>query len=181
MIPKLDRRHDSERPPAGIRKAIEVIKDVIPIEQVAAEYGEFKLAGPNRLLGRCIAPDHTDRTPSLTIYTDRQRFKCYGCGISGDVLDLEEIAGQHLETWTAVVELSLRYGVELPDRPERWHRHQNTKAEMREELRKGLAKVYQRRLYRMLHDAGAHPEDDAALWEATYPAAYLAATERVFG
>jgi hypothetical protein len=48
-------------------------------------------------------------------------------------------------------------------------------------MRDGLAKVYQRRLYRMLHDVGAHAEDDAALWEAMYPAAYLAATERVFG
>jgi DNA primase len=118
MIPKVDRRHDSERrPPYGLRKAIEVIKDVIPIEQVAAEYGEFKLLGNGRLLGRCVAQDHDDRTPSLTIYTNSQRFKCYGCGLSGDVIDLEEIAGQHLETWTAVVALSKRYGVELPDVP----------------------------------------------------------------
>jgi DNA primase len=181
MIPKVDRRHDSERPSYGIRKAIEAIKDVIPIEQVAAEYGEFKLLGNGRLLGRCVAPDHEDRTPSMTVFTNTQRFKCFGCGLSGDVIDLEEIAGKHVETWTAVVDLSRRYGVELPQRPERWHRHQNTKADMCEELRKGLAKVYQRRLYRMFHDAGAHPEDDAALWDAMYRSAYLAATERVFG
>jgi DNA primase len=165
----------------GFRKAIEAIKYAVPIEQVAVEYGEFKLLGNGRLLGRCVAPDHEDRTPSMTVYTDSQKFRCYGCNLGGDVIDLEELVGQHLETWTAIEALATRYGVELPQRPERWHRHQDTKAEMREEMRRGLAKVYQRRLYRMFHDAGAHPEDDAALWEAIYPAAYLAATRRVIG
>jgi DNA primase len=161
--------------------AIEAIKDEIPIEQVAAEYGAFKLAGPNRLLGRCIAPDHEDRTPSMTIFTDTQRFKCFGCGLAGDLVDLEEICGRHLETRAALVALSERYGVDLPQRPERWRKRQDTKTEMRRKMRDGLAKVYQRRLYRLLHDVGAHAEDDAALWEAMYPAAYLAATERLFG
>jgi DNA primase len=181
MISDVDHHHDSERPPYGLRKAIEAIKDIVPIEQVAAEYGEFELLGNGRLLGRCVAPDHEDRTPSMTIFINDKRFKCFGCGISGDMLDLEEIAGRHLDAWTAVVALSERYGVEIPQRSDRWHRHQNTKAKMRAEMRDGLAKVYQRRLYRMLRDGGAHPEDDAALWVAIYPAAYLAATERVFG
>lgn len=168
-------------PRYGVRKDIETIKDAIRIERVAAEYTEVKLLGNGRLLGRCVAIDHEDRTPSMTVYTDSQRFRCYGCGASGDILDLEELAGRHLNTREAVVALSERYGVELPQRSERWHKHQNTKTEMRRKMRDGLAKVYQRRLYRMLHDVGAHAEDDAALWEEMYPAAYLAATERVFG
>ena len=181
MIPDVDHHHDSQRPPYGLRKAIPAIKDVVRIEWVAAEYAEFKLLGNGRILGRCVASDHEDRTPSMTVFTDSQRFKCFGCGLSGDIIDLEEIAGRHLDAWTAVVALSERYGVEIPSRSDRWHRHQNTKAKMRAEMRDGLAKVYQRRLYRMLHDVGAHAEDDAALWEAMYPAAYLAATDRVFG
>src|SRR4051794_5348433 len=112
----------AERPRYGIRKAIAAIKDVVLIEEVAGEYGEFKQLGGGRLLGRCVSVNHEDRTPSLTVFTDTQRFKCFGCGLSGDVIDLEEIAGRHLE------------------------------------------KVYQRRFYRMFRDAGAHPEDDAALW-----------------
>jgi DNA primase len=171
----------AERPRYGIRKAIAAIKNVVLIEEVAGEYGEFKQLSGNRLLGRCVAINHEDRTPSMTVFTDTQRFKCFGCGLSGDVIDLEEIAGRHGDTWTALVELSLRFGVELPQRPERWHSWQNTKAEIREEMRRGLAKVYQRRFYRMLRDAGAHPEDDAALWEAMYSPAYLSATRRVFG
>ena len=174
-------RFIEESPRYGLRKDIETIKGAVQIEQIASEYGEFKLLGNGRLLGRCLAPDHEDRTPSMTVFTDTQRFKCFGCGIGGDVIDLEELGGRHVEARTAVEALSERYGVELPQHSERWHKRQNTKTEMQRKMRDGLAKVYQRRLYRMLHDAGAHAEDDAALWEAMYPAAYLAATERVFG
>src|ERR687893_2565011 len=116
MIPDVAQRHDSECPAYGLRKAIEAIKNAVPIEQVAAEYGEFKLLGNGRLMGRCVAPDHEDRTPSLTVYINDKRFKCFGCGLGGDVIDLEEVAGRHLEPWTAIVALSTRYDVELPQR-----------------------------------------------------------------
>lgn len=39
--------------------------------------GEFK--------GCC--PFHADRSPSFTIYKGGERFQCFGCGASGDVLD----------------------------------------------------------------------------------------------
>ncbi len=34
-----------------------------------------------------ICPLHKDTNPSLKVYPDRQFFKCYGCGKSGDVID----------------------------------------------------------------------------------------------
>ncbi len=34
-----------------------------------------------------ICPLHKDTDPSLKVYPDRQFFKCYGCGKSGDVID----------------------------------------------------------------------------------------------
>ena len=41
---------------------------------------------------RCIAPDHPDRDPSMTIHADGG-FKCHACGASGgDVFDLYAIA-----------------------------------------------------------------------------------------
>jgi DNA primase len=43
-------------------------------------------------LGCC--PFHDDPTPSFTIYDGGQRFHCFGCEASGDVLDLvQRIAG----------------------------------------------------------------------------------------
>jgi len=32
-------------------------------------------------------PFHEDRTPSLKVDVERQRFKCFGCGEGGDVID----------------------------------------------------------------------------------------------
>ncbi len=130
------------------RKALEAVK-TIPIERVAAEYGEFEPRGTGRLLGRCILPEHTDRTPSMTVYTETGRWKCYGCGMYGDVVDLEEIAGRHLEAWTAVIALAERYGVELPVRSRRWHEWSTEKGRRHDAIRDVRARLYQRRLFRM--------------------------------
>jgi CHC2-type zinc finger protein len=110
-------------------RGIEAIKERVPIEQVAQEYFEARLAGPNRLLARCPSPEHEDRTPSFTIFTDTQRFKCFGigCGIAGDVVDLEKICGGHSQLWEAMVALAIRYGVALPNRSEKWCRWQSEK------------------------------------------------------
>jgi CHC2 zinc finger len=104
-------------------RSMEAVKAGVTIEQLAAEYTALKLAGPNRLLGRCPHPDHTDRTPSFTVFTDTQRFKCFGigCGISGDVVDLEQVCGSYDDLWAAMVALSVRYSVELPRHSEKWH------------------------------------------------------------
>jgi DNA primase len=169
-LPEEARRHDEElrhvgeifddpRPGYMFKKAIETVKDAVPIEQVAAEYGKFKLLGAGRLLGRCIAPDHEDRTPSLTIYTERRKFRCYGCGLHGDVLDLERIAGRHVEMWTAVIALAERYGVELPRRPQRWHDWSGEKGRRIDALRAARTKIYQRRFFRMFRDDLAEIED----------------------
>jgi DNA primase len=165
MIPKAEQANTPEHQPYMLGKAIEAVKEAVPIERLAAEYGVFKLAGTGRLLGRCIAPDHTDRTPSMTVYTDRQRFRCYGCGLSGDAIDLEEVAGRHTEAWTAVLSLSERYGVELPRRPEQWHKWQGEKHRRRRMVRDALTAAYQRRFFRVygsyLADIGDPAEREA--------------------
>ncbi len=137
---------------------IEAVKQGVRIEQVATEYGEFKFQGGGRLLGRCVSEAHEDRTPSLTIFTETQRFKCFGCQLFGDVIDLEELAGRHADTWTATVALSVRYGVELPRRPGRWHSWQDEKAKRRQMIRDALADSYQRRWFRIY---GEHLADIA--------------------
>ena len=147
MIPKGEQASTEERLPR--RSAIEVVKGAVRLEQVAAEYGEFKFQGSGRLLGRCVSEAHEDRTPSLTIFTETQTFKCFGCQLRGDVIDLEELAGRHADTWTATVALSVRYGIELPGRPEKWHGWQDEKAKRRQMIRDALADSYQRRWFRI--------------------------------
>jgi DNA primase len=173
------------RPGYMFRNAIEAVKDAVPIEQVAAEYGEFKLLGAGRLLGRCVAPDHEDRTPSLTVYTESGRWKCYGCGLFGDVVDLERIAGRHLEVWTAVIALSERYAVDLPRRSQRWHKWSGEKGRRHDALRAVRTKIYQRRFFRMFRDDLAGIEDPEereeearAVYANLYPVARQCAIER---
>lgn len=59
-------------------------KATINISDVIAAQGvELKTQG-NRKIGLC--PFHNERTPSFFVFSD-SRFKCFGCGESGDVID----------------------------------------------------------------------------------------------
>jgi hypothetical protein len=89
------RTGESRRPgPASFRRQIEAVKNGVRIEEVGAGYTELRLLTSGRLLGRCVSPAHEDRTPSMTVFTESQRFKCFGlgCGVAGDVLDLVQLA-----------------------------------------------------------------------------------------
>ncbi len=162
-------------PDAGylFKKALEAVKAAVRIEDVAAEYGEFKPRSAGRLEGRCIAPDHEDRGPSMSVYTESGRFHCFGCGLDGDVVDLERVAGRHLEAWTAMRALAERYGVELPVRSKRWHGWQTEKGRRHDELRRWRERRYHRRIYRLfaaetiaaIEDAAEREREAAATWE----------------
>ncbi len=178
------------RPRYGLRKAIQAVKDGVRIEQVASEYGEFKLLGNGRLLGHCLAADHTDRTPSFTVFTDSQRFKCFGIGCqrSGDVIDLEKLGGCHSETWTAVIALASRYGINLPERPARWHARQDEKARRRREIRDIKARLYQRRFFKLffadniaaIEDSEDRRRETEQVWAALQPVCWNIATREIW-
>jgi DNA primase len=186
-IPEVAPERKRER--YSVRKGLEVLKTAIPIEQVAAEYGEFKLLGNGRLLGRCVSQLHEDKTPSMTVYTDTGRFKCFGCGIWGDVIDLEVYGGYHADLWTAMIALSMRYNVELPARPERWHKHNAEKYEDRERIARVLTESYQRRLHRIyapvildgIEDHHERLEESTRLWEGFRRVARGMALRRMAG
>jgi hypothetical protein len=133
-------------------RAIDAVKSGVRIEDVAAEYIKLKVAGPNRLLGRCPHPDHADHTPSFTVFKDSQRFRCYGigCNIFGDVIDLEKLCAHHDELWTAMVALSVRYSVELPRRSEKWHRWHREKLAIEGLTEDIRSQVRSRRIFKYL-------------------------------
>jgi hypothetical protein len=91
----------------GFRKCCGAICEAVPIEEVARRYTDLKtLGGRAWFTGRCPLPDHEDKTPSFYIYPPG-RFYCYGCGSSGDVVDLEFHCGDYGELWEAMIALSL--------------------------------------------------------------------------
>ena len=63
---------------------LEAIRAKHSLAAIAAASVELK-AAHGELKGCC--PFHADRSPSFTIYDRGRRFKCFGCGASGDVID----------------------------------------------------------------------------------------------
>ncbi len=158
--------------PASFRRQIEAIKIGVRIEDVCADYGEFRLIGAGRLLGRCVSPDHEDKTPSMTIYTDEQRFRCFGigCGAHGDVIDLVRLA-EGCELWEAMMVLAGRYAIELPQRPPSWFARQERQAPARAAIEEALLRRQTRRIFAILwREIGPGVGDDelTAEIEATW-------------
>jgi hypothetical protein len=135
---------------AGMRRQIEAVKDAVCISHVASEYGSFRPAGPARLLGRCLSPSHEDRTPSFTVDTDKQRFRCYGCGVHGDVIDLVRLVEPGLLAHEAMVSLSLRYDIPLPERPKARFARQERQRSIRECIDRERIRHIRMLVYRLI-------------------------------
>ena len=161
------------------RKQIEAVKNAVRIEEIAAAYGDFRLSGSGRLVGRCVDPNHHDRTTSMTIYPDEQRFYCFGCEEHGDVLDLVVLA-EGGEVWTAMHSLAQRYGVELPERPPSWYARQRRQEPVRDAIEEAKIAHMQRRVFRRfkplletMEDADERHKEIEHLWEAAGEIAVL--------
>ena len=75
---------------------LQAIRQANPLPVIAARLVPLRQSG-REWTARC--PFHQDRSPSFTIYDGGRRFKCFGCGAGGDVLDFVQRA----------------YGLNLPD------------------------------------------------------------------
>jgi CHC2 zinc finger len=135
---------------AAFRRQLEAVENGVRIEEVVGEYGSFKPTGTSRLIGRCLNPSHEDRTPSMTVYTDRQKFRCYSCGVHGDSIDLEMLVNPGMEIQEALVSLRLRYGIELPTRPALWFRRQERQAPIREVIDRERIRHIRMLVYRLI-------------------------------
>lgn len=87
------------------------IKAAANIVTVISEYLPLKKSG-NGLVGKC--PFHQEKSGSFRVNPDTQRFKCFGCGASGDVIQFVQDI-EHLTMTEAARRLAERFGVEIPD------------------------------------------------------------------
>lgn len=88
---------------------VDEVKKRIDIVELISQYLEVKRSGIN-YSSRC--PFHQEKTPSFMISPERQVFRCFGCGESGDVISfLQKMEG--LSFPEALKILADRAGVQL--------------------------------------------------------------------
>src|SRR5690242_12872804 len=80
------------------KSEIAAVKQTCAIEDVVRRCGVVlsELAMGTRLQANCPFPNHEDSTPSFVIYRGSRTFRCFGCGIGGDVFDFL----QHYHGWS---------------------------------------------------------------------------------
>lgn len=87
----------------------------IDIASFIGQYVSLKQRG-NDLIGLC--PFHGEKTPSFHVHPDRGFFKCFGCGVGGDVITFVQKL-ENVPFSDAVRMLASKAGVELePENPQ---------------------------------------------------------------
>ncbi len=99
----------------------ERVRDANDIVEVVSQVVPLKQAGKNF---RGLCPFHREKTPSFYVTPDRQTFKCFGCGVGGDVFEFV-MRHDNLTFPEALRELARRGHVTLSDRPGQDHPEQD--------------------------------------------------------
>ena len=89
---------------------LEEVKSKNDIVDVASKYITLNRRGGN--FWACC-PFHNEKTPSFSIKQDAQFFKCFGCGVSGNVFNLV-MKMENVNFYTAVEILAKNAGLEMP-------------------------------------------------------------------
>jgi DNA primase len=93
------------------QRSVEEVREAANIVEVASEFTALRRQG-TRFVGLCPYPDHSEKTPSFTVHTERNFYHCFGCDKGGDAIKLVmELKG--FSFVDAVSYLAERSGVEL--------------------------------------------------------------------
>ena len=66
---------------------VQIVKDAVDIIEIIGERIELKRSGRN---WRGLCPFHGEKSPSFFVSEEMQRYKCFGCGETGDVFNFLE-------------------------------------------------------------------------------------------
>jgi len=90
------------------RENIEEIKSRLDIVPIVEKHVKLRKAGKN-FVGLC--PFHSEKTPSFIVSPSIQRYKCFGCGESGDIFNFVEKT-EHLDFVDVLEKLAKEAGLE---------------------------------------------------------------------
>ncbi|MEZ5391798.1 MAG: CHC2 zinc finger domain-containing protein [Bryobacterales bacterium] len=91
------------------------VKSSVDIVRVVGDYVRLKKSGSERWVGLC--PFHSEKTPSFSVQSRLQIYKCFGCGKSGDVFNFV-MEHQGLSFYEALTMLAEQNGIPVPQRRE---------------------------------------------------------------
>ena len=89
----------------------EIVKQQADIVRIIGDYIKLKKAGAQNYAGLC--PFHGEKTPSFSVHATRQFYHCFGCGVSGDVLNFLKKMENNSFT-QAVPHVASKLGIPLP-------------------------------------------------------------------
>jgi DNA primase len=117
----------------------EEIKKSYDIVEIVSSYVRLKRVGRN-FVGLC--PFHSEKTPSFVVSPEKQIFKCFGCGVAGDVVSFyTKIKGITFKE--ALLELAEKAGI----RVDKKYFIEKKKEKNLTELNYKIAKFYHHLLY----------------------------------
>jgi DNA primase len=88
---------------------LQKVKQTADIIEVISDFVKLRRRGQN-YFGLC--PFHMEKTPSFSVSPSRQKYKCFGCGRTGDVFDfLQEHQGLSLPE--SIGAMADRYGIAI--------------------------------------------------------------------
>src|SRR5215217_5762286 len=118
-----------------------------------------RLGGPGSLrrvgkesVGRCLIPDHEDRSPSFTVNPEKNVFFCHGCLRGGDVVELAQLAWGYdqRDAHVAAAVLLMEFGYEVPQRPPSWFRKQERQRHTRAAIERERVEHVRMLVFRLL-------------------------------
>jgi len=90
---------------------VDDLKTHVDIVQVVNERVQLRRSGST---WKGLCPFHGEKTPSFHVYADKGFFKCYGCGVGGDVIRFVELFDK-ITFPEAVRQLAARAGLTVPE------------------------------------------------------------------
>jgi len=94
---------------AIVEEDLERVRATVSVADVIQQYVALKRVGRN-WVGLC--PFHGERTPSFNVREETGRYRCFGCGVAGDVFTfVQEI--EHVDFASAVEQLAAKAGIQL--------------------------------------------------------------------
>lgn len=99
------------------KKAVAEVKVAYAIEDYIQASGvRLKSSGPTKFKGLC--PFHNEKSPSFTVDSHFQNYRCFGCGANGDLLQFV-MQTEHLEFFDALKKLAEDKNITLDIKEER--------------------------------------------------------------